>query len=390
MRDISIKKIILSIALFLSFYNFFAQKLTWSVELYMGTEAVNPTSKSITFHLDNQSPVFGHYICPNSFWYVTNYYDHSLWPTPINNNPPSEWKGWDSVHSQDNPSYPTYGFGLYKMSTNDSQANFYIDYRDSRYAENYIPYGTCDIWIKYNDAENKFYYSKKTSLGFTPITNGSYLSIWEILNQGTPSTTGFEDHWANALGLIRNGSYPRIVWGPYSLGTPSSYKVYRCVTSGTPINFVLKATVSSSIFEWTDYEYTVSPSQPLKAYYYVKALYSGSLSEPTNSVNTGVLPCKGLNYNEEIESLGYQLTQNHPNPVNPSTVIRYELAEKSYVTLRVYDVLGNEIVTLIEGYNPEGTHEVEFTAANNLPSGVYFYVLSANEFKEVKKMVLLR
>ncbi|NNG27115.1 MAG: T9SS type A sorting domain-containing protein, partial [Ignavibacteriaceae bacterium] len=85
----------------------------------------------------------------------------------------------------------------------------------------------------------------------------------------------------------------------------------------------------------------------------------------------------------------YFLYQNYPNPFNPSTKIKYQIPELSFITLKVYDVLGNEIVTLTNEEKLAGSYGIEFNAAN-LPSGIYFYRLQAGSFVGTKKMVLLR
>ena len=96
----------------------------------------------------------------------------------------------------------------------------------------------------------------------------------------------------------------------------------------------------------------------------------------------------------------FKLLQNYPNPFNPSTKISYQLPTAGYVTIKVNDVLGKEISTLVNEYRPAGNYEVEFSATgggNNLPagrqglaSGIYFYRLQAGSFIETKKMILLR
>ena len=86
----------------------------------------------------------------------------------------------------------------------------------------------------------------------------------------------------------------------------------------------------------------------------------------------------------------FSLFQNYPNPFNPSTTIKYQIPELSFVTLKVYDVLGNEIATLVEEEKPAGTYKVEFYAKGGYASGVYFYQLRAGSFVETKKMILLR
>ena len=99
---------------------------------------------------------------------------------------------------------------------------------------------------------------------------------------------------------------------------------------------------------------------------------------------------------EEINSTGYDfhLEQNHPNPFNPSTTISYLLPERSFITIRVYDILGKEIRSIIEEEQSAGQYELEFES-NNLPSGFYIYVLTASSenglyIKEGKKMILIK
>ena len=85
----------------------------------------------------------------------------------------------------------------------------------------------------------------------------------------------------------------------------------------------------------------------------------------------------------------YALLQNYPNPFNPSTTIKFNLGQAGFVTLKIYDILGNEVNTLVKGNLEQGLHEVNFSALN-LNSGVYFYRLESGSFSEVKKMTLLK
>lgn len=85
----------------------------------------------------------------------------------------------------------------------------------------------------------------------------------------------------------------------------------------------------------------------------------------------------------------FSLEQNYPNPFNPSTKINYQIPELSFVSLKVYDVLGNEIETLVNEEKPVGRYEIIFDATR-LPSGIYFYILQAGNFIETKKMVLMK
>jgi hypothetical protein len=85
----------------------------------------------------------------------------------------------------------------------------------------------------------------------------------------------------------------------------------------------------------------------------------------------------------------YYLNQNFPNPFNPTTTIKYRIPELCFVNVKVFDVLGEEIETLVDEEKPTGNYEVKFSA-NRLSSGIYFYTLTAGEFRETKKMILLR
>ena len=85
----------------------------------------------------------------------------------------------------------------------------------------------------------------------------------------------------------------------------------------------------------------------------------------------------------------FSLNQNYPNPFNPSTTISFELPQDSNVQLRVYNVLGQEVETLLDEPRSAGYHQVNFNASNN-PSGVYFYKISADSYSNTRKMMLVK
>jgi hypothetical protein len=85
----------------------------------------------------------------------------------------------------------------------------------------------------------------------------------------------------------------------------------------------------------------------------------------------------------------FALHQNYPNPFNPTTTINYQIPELSFVTLKVYNVLGSEMITLVNEEKPAGSYEVEFDGLQ-LTSGIYFYQLKVGSFIETKKMVLMK
>ena len=90
-----------------------------------------------------------------------------------------------------------------------------------------------------------------------------------------------------------------------------------------------------------------------------------------------------------VKVSGFELFQNFPNPFNPTTKISWQSPTGSMQTLKVYDVLGREIATIINEYKPAGKYEINFNASS-LPSGVYFYQIKAGDFVQTKKMILLK
>jgi flagellar hook assembly protein FlgD len=109
----------------------------------------------------------------------------------------------------------------------------------------------------------------------------------------------------------------------------------------------------------------------------------------------------GIKRNKKNYNNDFNLNQNYPNPFNPSTVISYQIPALSHVTLKIYDVLGKEISTLVNEEKNAGIYKVKFDASSyrmsNLTTGIYFYritiqsdILAAGTFSETKKMLLIR
>lgn len=134
-------------------------------------------------------------------------------------------------------------------------------------------------------------------------------------------------------------------------------------------------------------------------------LFISSFSDD-NIVKVSNLPV-GVEDENNFVADNFSLEQNYPNPFNPSTSIRFTISsviasgakQSQLVTLKVYDILGNEVATLVNEEKPEGTYEVKFSAkggsasggdAYSLSSGIYFYKLQAGSLVETKKMILLR
>ena len=110
------------------------------------------------------------------------------------------------------------------------------------------------------------------------------------------------------------------------------------------------------------------------------------------ALNYNITDVKSKSKSEMPEE--YTLSQNYPNPFNPTTTIKYSIPKHSYVTLKIYDILGKEITTLVKEEKPSGNYQLEFSAkggsAADLPSGVYFYRIRAGSFNQVRKMMLIK
>jgi hypothetical protein len=105
----------------------------------------------------------------------------------------------------------------------------------------------------------------------------------------------------------------------------------------------------------------------------------------------GAITKEGLDIEiqEEITPEEFELAQNYPNPFNPSTTIKFSLPENSVVTLKVYDITGSEVAELLNDTREAGFHQVTFDASN-LASGTYIYMITAKNFIQTKKMVLIK
>ena len=101
------------------------------------------------------------------------------------------------------------------------------------------------------------------------------------------------------------------------------------------------------------------------------------------------LNATGITNNKEIHIKDFNLKQNYPNPFNPSTKIEYSIPHSAFISLKVYNLLGEEVTTLYEGIKNAGNYSVEFNGAG-LSSGIYFYRLKAENYMDTKKFVLLK
>ncbi|MDP2301624.1 MAG: T9SS type A sorting domain-containing protein, partial [Ignavibacteria bacterium] len=283
---------------------------------------------------------------------------------------------------------PYWSLGLYKV-TNSKQTDkyFYLDSRDSDFGGAvYNP----DFFVVFNNLQGVYQY-KNVNQSLTTIPQGSLISVWQIRNQ-SPKTSGLQNYWSNVLVAVSNNSHPRLIWGPYPSDslTINNYKVYRKYGASS---WQLLTTVSSTTYEYTDGSVTLSGQQGgTDVQYKVTAIYS--TNNETSASNIVTVNVKGGEIEKKGSSEGFtliefNLNQNYPNPFNPTTIISYSVAENSFVSLKVYDVLGNEISELVNTVKEAGNYSASFDASQ-LSSGIYFYTLKASGHSFTKKMLLAK
>ncbi len=158
----------------------------------------------------------------------------------------------------------------------------------------------------------------------------------------------------------------------------------------------------NSSINWSvlDMGFAVSSSSNTSIASAVGQVFVGTSTEANNLVESGFLanrllrgPVVSVAADEELP-LTFSLSQNYPNPFNPSTTIRFEISSRSKVELRVWNILGQHIATLVNEQKEPGRYTVEWDGRNDegahVSSGVYFYRLRATEYVEIKKLILLK
>ncbi|RKZ00119.1 MAG: hypothetical protein DRQ13_01060, partial [Ignavibacteriae bacterium] len=209
-------------------------------------------------------------------------------------------------------------------------------------------------------------------------------TIFALFNGAIGIETGYNNTFVDsAKTLASNQFHLKTIENiePFSSGT-AIFK-YETMFDSTTTQGSLKGKPVGVEYIGMDYK-TVTLSFPL---YYMNLSEAKVLTEQIMTEKfEEVMP---VEKEENVLPSEYSLSQNYPNPFNPSTVINFSIPNSSLVTIKIYDVLGNDITTLVSEEKPLGSYEVVFNASS-LPSGVYFYQLQAGSFVEIKKMVLLR
>lgn len=370
------KRLIIFLVTFISFQTVYSQDAVGLAQLFLGIQGVG-NNETVTHNIESMGTVWEE---SNDSFVIS--YDFALYnssDSTIGNTFGYFDKQWAEFNwSWESGGYPIHwGLGLYKITNSKvSGKYFYLDTRDNAYVQN-LPGDNPDVWFVYRTDSAKYQCIVKCN---SFIENGSLVRVSDILGF-TSKTDKLESVWANALVLVNNGNNrPKLIWGKYPTSNVILYQIYRD-DSGNG-NYTIIATVSNTTFTYTDNSVVMGePGQVIN--YKVKAFGK----EFTNTVSTTVIPYK--KGTESESEINYSLTQNYPNPFNPLTVISFSIPKNSFVSLKVFDVLGNEVSELVNEIKEKGNYNISFEASN-LSSGVYFYTLKANGNSLTKKMLLAK
>jgi len=254
------------------------------------------------------------------------------------------------------------------------------------------------IYITFISPENG-----QTIESFNWGSDPSFFQIPALLNKikmqtlydGTLSSEDYELYSPNGGEILESGQTFEITWWNNQLGM--YYDIEFSSDAGNTWSIIDTVSITQSSYEWT--------VPPLNSEYcLIRVGNYPCVYDQSDSFFTIIDPVF-VDENRNFLTT-FSLSQNYPNPFNPSTKIKFTVptpptssplakgrTEEGFVTLKVYDVLGNEIVTLVNEEKQAGEYEVEFNTESNIrhpASGIYFYQLKAGSFVETKKMILLK
>jgi len=199
-------------------------------------------------------------------------------------------------------------------------------------------------------------------------------------NATASNITSFDLYWdKDKNNLVSNGDIllKRL---PFTTG-PLSFDTLKFKFLDTARTIILAAKTTGSATSSMNVNLGITDTNQVIAYYTTRPF---STNFPFGSVTSAG--------NNPVHSLSYSLAQNYPNPFNPKTLINYSIAKSGVVKLKVYDILGKEVATLVNSFKTAGNYQVEFDLkdVNSISSGVYYYKLAANDFTEIRKMIILK
>jgi hypothetical protein len=184
-----------------------------------------------------------------------------------------------------------------------------------------------------------------------------------------------------------------LYWNEHPNINVTQYQIWRKVKhNGVMSNAYLIATVNRGTTSYTDYDYNLTNGYTSDLLYYdVRPYYSidGTYSDPNWMAVFGELMPKILDSTNTVQKEFENSLSNYPNPFNPATIINYSLKEDGFVSIKVYDLTGQEIRSLVNEKKQPGKYTIDFDASS-LPSGIYIYTIKSQNFFLSRKMLLMK
>lgn len=227
--------------------------------------------------------------------------------------------------------------------------------------------------IVYTSSNELNEYTRTKSFVLTPSTNFYFTNIYYTVLKSSPDTALSNADAVNFKAELVNANTNQVI-GAFDNITYSK----------------------NNLQKYASIDYEVDCSGIISGEYYLRLVTSVNTEAEyalANIISDNTTLAKKnfnkVNFTGSEIPITYELSNNYPNPFNPSTTIRYQIPQDGIVTLKIYDILGSEVATLVNEEKLAGKYEVIFNASN-LASGVYIYKLQAGDFVSSKKMILLK
>ncbi len=310
------------------------------------------------------------------------------------------WQNGFSIHLLTSNNLPT-GNYIRRVKTNqgpqiESNAQMYVElglFKDNLNIDYFMLVNRRTISteqrqmnVYFNDVTSQFQVCRIDNSKFWvfPRTNGQMVDtlqpgegmLYYKYPYGTPSAP------TNLSYTVISG-HPKLAWISSNELDIVRYDIYR---DGNLIG-------TSNGLEYTDYDVVISSNNPYTALYNVQAVDVTNLV--SNNSNTIHVSYYGMQKkgepatNTTPEPTEFSFKQNFPNPFNPSTNISYEISEDAFVTIKIYNQIGQELTTLVNNFKTIGRYSLEWNASS-FPSGVYFCKIQAGKFSNTQKMILTK
>lgn len=282
-----------------------------------------------------------------------------------------------------------FGLGRYQVIAkveDEIKDQFYIDYRTASLPENFNLSGNGDVVVDFDVSDQIFYYTGTQNPYPTSVT------IWGLKNWINYENEELEPLPPENLYYVNYNNHPKLIWS-HSSNTEdfvTHYEVHRIFSGGSWTNI---ATQVYNLLWYFDEAVNINTLATWVSYKIRSKNGNRTSDEFSNTITISAYQdfgkdSDGQNSNEN-NNFVYRLEQNYPNPFNPVTTINFSLKENSFVTLKVYDIIGREITRLVNGFMNKGNHQIHFDGSD-LESGIYIYEINTDDFKDFKKFMLIK